>query len=189
MVGGAAHVQCNCWSNQKRLAHRVRYTWSDPEELVTGNTAQFFAQEFKDFLRSNKIKHMLSAPYHPAFNREAERAVKTFKRSMKAAKGDPGTQNEKIMPFLLSCCTTPHSTTRCIPAELLMNRRLHRRLDLLRPDLREKVAKPSSMQPRAPRKQLSIGDIVLTRDYSPRTKGVIMSKLGPETCSIQVDFI
>ena len=149
----------------------------------------FFAQEFKDFLRSNKIKHMLSAPYHPAFNREAERAVKTFKRSMKAAKGDPGTQNEKIMPFLLSCCTTPHSTTRCIPAELLMNCRLRKRLDLLRPDLREKVAKPSSMQPRAPRKQLSIGDIVLTRDYSPWTKGVIISKLGPVTCSIQVDFI
>ena len=133
-----------------------------PEEWVTGNGAQFFAHEFKDFLRSNKIKHMLNAPYHPAFNSKAERAVKTFKRSMKTAKGDPGTQNEKILPFLLSCRTTPYSTTGCIPAELLINRRLHRRLDLLRPDLREKIAQPSCMQPRAPRKQLSIGDIVLT---------------------------
>ena len=62
-----------------------------PEELVTDNDAQFIAQEFKDFLRSNKIKHILSAPYHPASNGEAERAVKTFKQSMKASKADPET--------------------------------------------------------------------------------------------------
>jgi len=81
-----------------------------PEELVTDNGAQFIAQEFKDFLRSNKIKHVLSAPYHPASNGEAERAVKTFKQSMKAAKGDPGPQNQKITSFLLSYRTTPHTT-------------------------------------------------------------------------------
>jgi len=71
-----------------------------PEELVTDNGAQFIAQEFKDFLRSNKIKHVLIAPYHRASNGEAERAVKAFKQSMKAAKGDPGTQNQKITSFL-----------------------------------------------------------------------------------------
>ena len=165
-----------------------------PEELVTDNGAQFIAQEFKDSLRSNKIKHILSAPYHPASNGEAERAVKTFKQSMKAAKGDPGTQNQKITSFLLSYRTTPHTTTGCTPAELLMNRRLRTRLDLLRPDLRKKVAKQSSFQPREPKRQLSVGDPVLTRDYrksqDPWTKGVIISKLGPVTYHVQVeDFI
>ena len=47
------------------------------------------------------------------------------------------------------------------------------------------------MQPRAPRRQLSIGDPVLMRDYrkshNPWTKGVIISKLGPVTYHIQVD--
>ena len=66
--------------------HTVFATHGLPEELVTDNGAQFIAQEFKDFLRSNKIKHILSAPYHPASNGEAERTVKTFKQSMKAAK-------------------------------------------------------------------------------------------------------
>ena len=165
-----------------------------PEELVTDNGAQFIAQEFNDFLRSNKIKHISRAPYHPASNGEAQRAVKTFKQSMKAAKGDPGTQNQKITSFLLSYRTTPHTTTGCTPAELLMNGRLRTRLDLLRPDLRKKVAKPSSLQPRAPRRQLSVGDPVLIRDYresrNPWTKGVIISKLGPVTYRVQVeDFI
>jgi len=143
------------------------------------------AQEFKDFLRSKKIKHILSAPYHPASNDEAEREVKTFKQSMKAAKGDPGTQNQKITSFLLSYRTTPHTTIGCTPPELLMNRRLPTRLDLLCPDLGKKVAKPSSMQQRAPKGQLSssVGDPVHTRDYRKSrdlwTKGVIISKLGP----------
>ena len=187
MSSSTAEATINAW-------HTVFATHGLPGKLVTDNGAQFIAQEYKDFLRSNKIKHILSALYHPASKGEAERAVKTFKQSMKAAKGDPGTQNQKITSFLLSYRTTPHTTTGCTPAELLMNRRLHTRLDLLRSDLRKKVAKPSSMQPRAPRRQLSIGDPVLTRDYrkshNPWTKGVIISKLGPVTYRVQVeDFI
>ena len=79
------------------------------EELISDSGAQFIAHEFKDFLRSNKIKHILSTPYHPASNGEAKRAVKTFKQWMKAAKGDPGTQNQKITSFLLSYCTNPQT--------------------------------------------------------------------------------
>ena len=74
------------------------------EELVTDNVVlNLLHRSFKDFLRirSNKTKYILSAPYHPASNGEAERAVKTFKASMKAAKGDPGTQNQKITLDLL----------------------------------------------------------------------------------------
>ena len=41
-----------------------------PEELVTDNGVQFIAQELKDFLRSNKIKHILSALYHPVLPKE-----------------------------------------------------------------------------------------------------------------------
>ena len=79
------------------------------EELISDSGAQFIAHEFKDFLRSNKIKHILSTPYHPASNGEAKRAVKTFKQWMKAAKGDPGTKNQKITSFLLSYRTNPQT--------------------------------------------------------------------------------
>ena len=50
------------------------------------------------------------------------------------------------------------------------------------------------MQPRALKRQLSVGDHVLIRDYkkshNPWTKGVIISKQGPVTYGVQVeDFI
>ena len=45
--------------------------------------------------------------------------------------------------ILLSYHTTLHTATGCMPAELLMNCRICNRLDVLRPDLRKKVAKPT----------------------------------------------
>ena len=49
-----------------------------PEQLVTDNGPQFVAEEFEKFLKLNGIKHLRSAPYHPATNGEAERFVQTL---------------------------------------------------------------------------------------------------------------
>ena len=84
-----------------------------PEEIVSDNSPQFVAQEFKDFLRYNHVKQILSAPYYPASTGEAEGAVRTFKQAMKAAKNEPGTMSQKICSFLLSYRTTPQTATRC----------------------------------------------------------------------------
>ena len=67
-----------------------------PEEIVSDNGPQFVAQEFKGFLRYNHVKQILSALYHPASNGEAERAVRTFKQAMKAAKNEPGTMSRTV---------------------------------------------------------------------------------------------
>ena len=133
----------------------------------------------------------MSAPYHPASNGEAERAVRTFKQAMKASKLDSGTLAKKICSFLLSYRSTPHTATGCMPAELLMNRRIRTRLAVLRPNLRKKVTKPNKLQPSTPKRQLTVGDPVLVQDYrkgrDPWSKGVIVSKLGPVTYRVQVD--
>lgn len=40
--------------------------------------------EFAHFLVANGVKHIWSAPYHPATNGAAERLVQTVKRELKA---------------------------------------------------------------------------------------------------------
>ena len=44
-----------------------------PQQVVSDNGPQFTAYEFQTFLRQNGVKHIRSAPYHPASNGQAER--------------------------------------------------------------------------------------------------------------------
>ena len=54
-----------------------------PERVITDNAPNFVSSEFSQFMKSNGIKQTTSAPYHPASNGLAERAVKIFKNGMK----------------------------------------------------------------------------------------------------------
>ena len=57
-----------------------------PEMLVTDNGTVFTSEEFNRFMKQNGIRHVRSAPYHPASNGLVERAVQTFKDFMKKTK-------------------------------------------------------------------------------------------------------
>ena len=46
-----------------------------PEMLVTDNGSVFTSSDFKDFTKRTGIRHVTSAPYHPASNGLAVRAV------------------------------------------------------------------------------------------------------------------
>ena len=39
-----------------------------PKQIVSDNGPQFISEEFTAFMRQNHIKHIRSAPYHPASN-------------------------------------------------------------------------------------------------------------------------
>ncbi|XP_033729753.1 uncharacterized protein K02A2.6-like [Pecten maximus] len=163
-----------------------------PKELVSDNGPQFTAAEFATFLKENGVRHILSAPYHPSSNGEAERAVRTFKQAMKSLVQSDSSLNQKLASFLLSYRTTPHSLTKTPPSELFLGRKLRTRLDIMRPDLSGKIQQKTT--PTESKTRLfEIGDIVITRDYrgNPRKpsyiKGIVIRKLGPMTYTIQVD--
>ncbi|XP_022805757.1 uncharacterized protein K02A2.6-like [Stylophora pistillata] len=156
-----------------------------PEVIISHNGPQFVAQEMKDFLKSNGIRHCLSAPYHPASNGETERAVRTFKESIKTMKDEPGTQADKLARLLLSYRTTPHTATGCTPAEILMGRRIRTRLDALHPDLSAGMSEKTKLGNHTTRRNFLPGDPVMVRDYRDRKrpwiKGVVQDRVGPVT--------
>ena len=76
--------------------HKLFATHGLPEQIVSDNGAQFTSQHFEEFMKLNGIKHICSAPYHPATNGEAERFVQTFKHAMKASMSDGGSLEMKL---------------------------------------------------------------------------------------------
>ena len=106
-------------------------THSLPEVMVTDNGTCFTSQGIETFMRRSGIQYRMSAPYHPASNGLAERAVQTFKRSMK--KMPEGTVETKVSRFLVKYIITPHSMTGQPPVQMLMNIKAKSALDLILP--------------------------------------------------------
>ncbi|KAL4009353.1 hypothetical protein ACER0C_003205 [Sarotherodon galilaeus] len=164
-----------------------------PQQLVSDNGRQFTGEEFQCFLRSNGIRHITSAPHHPATNGQAERFIQSFKRSMKASRTEGKPLQQKIDNFLLAYRNATHATTGHTPAMLFMGRNLRSRLDLLKPDIRKDVQDKQSSMVEATRNKtrfFNVGQKVLARDYrDPSQKwqpGTILSRTGPLTYTVNV---
>ena len=104
-----------------------------PDQVVSDNGPQFVSKEFQRFMKENGIKHTRCAPYHPSSNGLAERFVQTLKNALRRTKDIRRTFQHRLAGFLLAYRTTPHATTNVAPCELLMNRKIRTRLDLLYP--------------------------------------------------------
>ena len=99
---------------------------------------QFTSAEFAELMERNGIRLVKSAPCHSASNGLAERSVQTVKQGL-IPQSDKDSLETRLSKFLLWYQLTPHSTTGFCPAELLMNRRPRSVLDLVKPDLKNKV--------------------------------------------------
>ena len=89
--------------------------------VITDNGTGFVSSEFEQFLKSNGVKHTTSAPYHPASNGLAERAVQIVKKGLK--KRTTGTMSSRLAKILFNYRISPQTTTGTSPAELLLGRR------------------------------------------------------------------
>ena len=107
------------------------------ETIVTDNGTCFVSAEFESFLKTNGVKHLTSAPCHPASNALAERAVQIAKQGLK--KVTQGSLNAQLVKILFVYRLIPQSTTGIFPSELLLGRRPRSRLDLVRPNTAEHV--------------------------------------------------
>ena len=102
-------------------------THGQPELLVSDNGTAYTSAEFGNFMKRNGIRHVTSAPYHPASNGLAEGAVQRFKAGLK--KFTDTDLQTRLARFLFQYRITPHSTTGIPPAEFrFIKRGANRRL-------------------------------------------------------------
>ncbi|KAI0231136.1 hypothetical protein LSAT2_018499, partial [Lamellibrachia satsuma] len=165
-----------------------------PDVIVSDNATGFVSEEFQDFCRHNGIKHITSAPHHPASNGLAERAVGIVKEGVKRMHG--GDLETKLARFLFDYRITPHSTTGIAPAELLMHRQLKTRLHLIRPDVGVKVVVEQTKQTAKHDRHAKVrtfqpGELVYALRYHGNTAswvpGTIHLQTGPVSYTVRLE--
>ena len=115
---------------------KVFATHGLPEVLVSDNDTAFSSEEFLEFTKRNRTRHIRTAP---SSNGQVDRAVQTFKEAMK--KDGTHSLQTRVSRFLFNYRNTPHSTTGVSPAELLLGRKPRIHLSLLIPSTASQVAR------------------------------------------------
>ena len=164
-----------------------------PQKVVTDNGTSFTSTEFQEFMSTNGIKHVTSAPYHPSSNGLAERAVQSFKLGLKKTPGK--SIQDCLSQYLFRYRITPHSTTGIAPAELLMGRRLRSKLDLLYPELSDRMEQKQMRQKHChdsgkPARNFTTGDLVYAQNFTntgPKwLPGVVVAVTGPLSYQVEL---
>lgn len=116
------------------------------------------------FCRLNGIKHLTTAPFHPASNGEAERFVRTFKTSMHkniSKITDEGKSVDQALTILLATYRSTPGVDGKSPAAKLHNREHRTLLSLLHPaNDAIKYEKPSNQH------KFQVNQDVYTKNFS-----------------------
>ena len=134
-------------STSRVVLEELRFLFSQfglPECIVSDNGTCFTSQEFKAFLQRHGVNHITSAPYHPASNGLAERAVQVVKKGLR--KVTRGSMRTRIATILFNYRLTVQTTTGVAPSELMLGRRPRCHLDLLKPNTADRVERKQAKQ-------------------------------------------
>ena len=139
-----------------------------PEQIISDNATSFTSQDFQHFTKSNGIKHILTSPYHPAWNGLAERAVQTFKSVVSKLEGSI---QDRIYHFLFKYCITPQTTTSLSPCRDFGWRGDYVHLNIIHPDSTQKTLAKKQEQSSKPQK-FKINNHVYVRNFSATQKWI-----------------
>ena len=131
------------------------------------------------------MRHLKTAPYHPASRGLTGRAVQTVKSGIRHMTG--GDLESKVVRYLSRYRFTPQSTTGSSPAQLLMRRQIRTKLDLINPKLSDRVFNSQNNQKKqhgyhAIERSLDMEDPVFCDNFSRGDRwlpGCIIQKPGP----------
>ncbi|KII64181.1 Pro-Pol polyprotein [Thelohanellus kitauei] len=150
-----------------------------PETIVSDNGKQFVSAEFANFCNRNNIKRVLSPPYHPSSNGQAERFVQTFKSSINKQMADGTDLDEAVFECLLTYRSTPFDG-ELTPFELLHGRQA-------RNFLASRIKAPKSYQ--WSDSEFSSNQRVWIREYNQKNrwlKGIVTRSVGSRLYEVKV---
>lgn len=170
--------------------------------LVSDNGTCFTSDEFQQFLKNNGVRHLLTAPYHPASNGQAERAVRTVKRTLTKLNGgtnetvdavnigleihSEGPLEARLARFLINYRRTPQISGHS-PSELMFGRPIRTKLDLIHP--RKNSAQLINSAAHTPLlRQFQVKDSVFARNFrrgEKWEKGQVTKHIGNAMYEIQ----
>ncbi|XP_048770087.2 uncharacterized protein K02A2.6-like [Ostrea edulis] len=166
-----------------------------PAEIVSDNEPQFRSDAFRQFIESDVIRHITSAPFHPRTNGQADRFVQSFKKAIKSASEDSACINKKLNSFLCKYRITPQGTMNGTPSILMYGRKIRTRLDMMNPNVTTTVVNKqySSTAKHCDSvvRDFSNSDAVNVRDYRANSEkwanGRIHSQTGPLSYKVDIN--
>ena len=106
-----------------------------PKIIVSDNGPPFHSGEVESYLEHLGINHDFSTAYWPQGNAEVERFMRTLGKLLQICNLQ-GTRLElALSDFLFQYRTTPHSTTKVAPSELLFNRRINGKIPCMNQEI------------------------------------------------------
>ncbi|XP_070003365.1 uncharacterized protein [Nicotiana sylvestris] len=100
--------------------NHIIYQFGMPSKIVCDNWKQFIGSKVAKFLEDHKIKRILSTPYHPSRNGQAESTNKTMIQNLKKRLIDVKGKWKEILPEVLwAYRTNSKSSTRATPFSLV----------------------------------------------------------------------
>jgi hypothetical protein len=114
-----------------RFLRDIFTTFGLAKTLVSDNGPQFTAEEFRRFVVSNGVTHVLAPPYHPRSNGLCERFVQTLKRGVLKLRAEGIGPEEAMRMVLIAYRSTEHCSTQQTPAALFLGREMITQWDAL----------------------------------------------------------
>ena len=103
-----------------------------PEIIISDNGPPFNSDEFSRYNLAIGSKHHRITPRWPQANGEVEKFNQPLLKTIQAAVVEGKVWKQELQRFLLQYRTTPHSTTKVPPCELLFNRQIRGKFPILK---------------------------------------------------------
>ena len=155
-----------------------------PDKVTSDNGPPFQGTEFERYMTLLGISHIKSTPLWPQGNAHVEAFNKPFGKALQTAHVEHRKWKQELQRFLLNYRTTPHTTTKVPPAQLLFNRVVKGKLPVLErkskvvdrhseaalhDEARKESAKTyTDLKRRVKQSEIKIGDTVLCQQQKKK---------------------